>query len=194
MANFNAVAVRFGRPGLLRIAPLGTAEPTAYDDAWPAGWIPLGYTSEGSVFNNELTSDTVEVAEELDVFARVTTGRNASVEAALAEKTYQNLTVAYNGGILEDTELGSDWEFEPPDLGAETRIMMGWDEVYDPTQNELRIIFRQVYAGGTVAMENRKGNVKSVIPVTFFLEKPATGKPVFKILGSPELNPARATS
>ncbi len=138
------------------------------------------------------------------MFARVTTGRNASVEAALAEKTYQNLLIAYNGGIIGAPDAadgtpqfygttpgtGTDWEFEPPELGAEVRIMVAWDEVYEPANNKLRIIFRKVYAGGTVAIENRKGTTKSVIPVTFFLEKPDDGKPVFKIMGAAELNPA----
>ena len=193
MVDFHAAAVRFGKPGKLYIAPLesapgvATTEPTAVDDAWPTGWVPLGYTDEGSVFNYELSVDNVEVAEELDPIARVTTGRDASVEFALAELTYRNLTIAFNGGIVAGD--GLEWEFEPPDLGNEQRVMVGWDASFDPLTNDLRMIFRRCLQGGSLGIENRKGTTKSVIASTFQLEKPLDGQPLLKIMGSGVLNP-----
>ncbi len=185
--DFNAAAVRFGKPGKLYIAPLGTDEPATYNDAWPAGWVPLGYTDEGSAFNYEISTDNVEVAEELDVLARVTTGRDASIEFALAELTYKNLSIAFNGGIIVGD--GAAWEFEPPDLGNEQRVMIGWDALKNPANNDLRMIFRQCLQGGSIGIENRKGATKSTITANFQLEKPATGKKLLKINGSGVLNP-----
>jgi len=190
MADFNAAAVRFGMPGILRIAPLGTTEPTDENDAWPSGWVPLGYTSEGSVFNYSISTDNVEVAEELDILSRVTTGRDGNVEFALAEVTYKNLMIAFNGGVIASSALGSAWSFEPPDLGTETRVMLGWDANVTTANNDLRMIFRQCLQGGSVALENRKGSTKQVITQQFQLEKPATGLKPFKILGADTLNPA----
>lgn len=187
MADFNPAAVRFGKPGKLYIAPLGTAEPASYDDAWPAGWVPLGYTDEGSAFNYEISTDNVEVAEELDVLARVTTGRDASVEFALAELTYKNLTVAFNGGIVVGD--GQDWEFEPPDLGNEQRVMLGWDAMRIVANNDFRMIFRQCLQGGSLGIENRKGATKSTISANFQLEKPASGAKLLRIIGAGALNP-----
>lgn len=189
---FHSAAVRFGKPGLLRIAPLGTAEPTSAVAAWPSGWVPLGYTDTGSAFHYSITTANVEVAEELDILARVTTGRDASVEVALAEITFRNLTLAFNGGVVSGTGVGDDsaWSFEPPDLGSETRIMLGWDALRVTADNDLRIIFRQCLQGGSVALENRKGNVKQTITANFQLEKPATGAKLLKIYGAPALNPA----
>ena len=187
MADFNAAAVRFGKPGKLYIAGLGTAEPTTTTAPWGAGWIPLGYTDEGSAFNYEVSTDNVEVAEELDVLARVTTGRDASVEFALAEITKRNLNIAFNGGIILGD--GTAWEFEPPDLGDETRVMLGWDAMPTVANNDLRMIFRQCLQGGSIGLENRKGATKSTITSTFQLEKPATGKKLLKIMGAATLNP-----
>jgi hypothetical protein len=187
VADFNAAAVRFGKPGKLRIAPLGTDEPASYNDAWPAGWVPLGYTDEGSAFNYEISTDNVEVAEELDVLARVTTGRDASVEFALAELTYKNLSIAFNGGIIVGD--GGDWEFEPPDLGLEQRVMIGWDAQRVETDNDLRMIFRQCLQGGSIGIENRKGATKSTISANFQLEKPASGLKLLRIIGAGVLNP-----
>lgn len=186
MADFNALAVRFGKPGKLFIAALGTTEPTTVTAAWPAGWVPLGYTDEGSAFNYELSKDNVEVAEELDILARVTTGRDASVEFALAEITKRNLTIAFNGGIVLGDGLA--WTIEPPDLGSEASVMLGWDAMPTVGSNDLRIIFRQCSNGGSLGLENRKGATKSTLAMNFQLEKPATGK-ILKILGAAALNP-----
>ena len=190
MADFNAAAVRFGKPGKLYVAPIGSTEPADHTAAWDAAWVPLGYTDEGSVFNYEISVDAVEVAEELDPIARVTTGRDASIEFALAELTFKNLTLAFNGGIIADVDSGSAWEFEPPDLGNETRVMLGWDAFNDPAVNDLRMIFRRCLQGGSLGIENRKGTTKSIIPATFQLEKPLDGTKILKIMGADTLNPA----
>lgn len=187
MPDFNAAAVRFGKPGKLFIAPLGTTEPTTTTAVWPTGWVPLGYTSEGSAFNYEISTDNVDVAEELDVLARVTTGRDASVEFALAEVTKRNLSIAFNGGVIAGDGLA--WSFEPPDLGSETRVMLGWDANPTVANNDLRWIFRQCLQGGSVGLENRKGTTKQTITVNFQLEKPATGLKILKVLGAGTLNP-----
>ncbi len=187
MADFNAAAVRFGKPGKIYAAPLGTTEPTTAVDAWPAGWVPLGYTAEGSSFNYEITTEDVEVAEELDILARVTTGRDATVEFALAEVTKRNLTIAFNGGIVLGDGLA--WTFEPPDLGLETRLMVGWDAIPTVASNDLRMIFRQCLQGGSLTLENRKGATLSTITAQMKLEKPLTGDKLLKILGAAALNP-----
>jgi len=196
VADFHAAAVRFGKPGKLYIAPIETApgtptvEPTDTVTAWDAAWVPLGYTDEGSVFNYEVSMDNVEVAEELDPLARVTTGRDASIEFALAEITQRNLMIAFNGGILEGD--GLKWEFEPPDLGNEQRVMIGWDAVGTVANNDLRMIFRRCLQGGSIGLENRKGTQKSLISANFQLEKPLDGRPLLKILGGANLNPTIA--
>lgn len=187
MADFNAAAVRFGKPGKIYIANPGTAEPAAVNDPWPAGWTPLGYTDEGSAFNYEISTDNVEVAEELDVLARVTTGRDASVEFALAEMTYRNLAIAFNGGII--VADGQEWEFEPVDIGDEVRVAIGWDASKTVASNDLRFIFRQCFNGGSLSIENRKGVTKSTLGVNFQLEKPANGQKILRIVGGGNLNP-----
>jgi len=190
MVDFQAAAVRFGKPGKLWAAGLTATEPVDEKTAWGVGWICLGYTTEGSVINYEITLDNVEVAEELDVFARVTTGRDASVEMALAEMTLKNLNIVFNGGIIPDAaQDGAAWEVEPPDMGDESRIMLGWDAYPDAADNDLRFIFRQCLQGGSVSIANRKGTELSTLPANFQLEKPATGKKLFKIMGAGALNP-----
>jgi len=197
VVNFHAAAVRFGKPGLLMIAPIDdggaipvpTPEPDTETEPWGPEWVPLGYTDEGSVFNYEISIDNVEVAEELDPIARVTTGRDASIEFALAEITKRNLNIAFNGGIITGGG-GASWVFEPPELGDEQRVMIGWDAFTDPARNDLRMIFRRCLQGGSIGMENRKGTQKQLIASSFQLEKPLDGKPILKIMGGANLDPA----
>lgn len=202
--DFHAAAVMFGKPGILRVAAVGTAEPTDSTSAWPTGWYALGYTAEGSAFNYNISVDNVDVAEELDVFARVTTGRDASVEFALAEMTYRNLMLAFNGGVVTVAEVGTTGygaviDFEPPDLGNETRVAIGWDSTSNigaSGTNPLRFIFRQCLQGGSLGIENRKGTAKQTLSMNFQLEKPSigasAGKKVLRILGRNILNPVTA--
>lgn len=197
MANFNPAAVRFGRPGVLYVATVGTSEPDDVHSAPGTGWYPMGYTDTGSQFSYSITIENVEVAEELDVFARVTTGRDASVEFALAEITKRNLHMVFNGGIVLGD--GTAWEFDPPEMGYETRIAIMWDALNSygatpsATTNDLRFIFRQCLQTGSLAIENRKGTTKQTLSATFGLEKPVVGSgdetKVLRILGAGVLNP-----
>lgn len=189
MADFHPAAVRFGKPGKLYIAALGSTEPTNVSSAWNAAFVALGYTEEGSAFTSELSTEDVGVAEELDPIAVATTGRVSSVNVALAEITKRNLSIALNGGTIV-TPDGQNWTFEPPDTGSETRYMLGWDASADPAVNDLRFLFRRVLTVGNLDMGNRKGAAKSTLSVTFRLEKPSDGvsKP-FKVFGAGTLNP-----
>jgi len=189
VVDFHAAAVRFGKPGILRVAPLGSLEPTDAVSTWDTAWVSLGYTEEGSTFNYNVQTAPVDVAEELDHLAYATTGREGSVAFSLAEMTKRNLTVVYNGGVIAGGGAAA-WTFEPPDLGAELRIMMGWDAVTQTASNDLRFIFRQCFQGGQSAINNRKGAALAGLAATFNMEKPATGKRLFEVFGAAALDPA----
>lgn len=166
-------------PGTLMVASLGTAEPAPSIPfpAWPTGWWALGYTEEGSSFSYESSSEPVEVAEELDPIFTVPTGRNATVSFSSAEPTQANLRMALNGGVstIVDPVTGSAVVFEPPDMGDEVRIMLG----YQSETGDERWIWRQCYQTGSVESSRSKGASKTLLPMTFSLEKPETGKKLF---------------
>lgn len=178
MARGTPGALALG-PGILYVGPLGTTEPTDLTTAWAtvdADWTALGYTDEGSEFTYSLDTDDVEVAEEVDKVSTQTTGRASGVNFALAEITATNLQRAMNGGTVT-TGTGMV-TFEPPDLGDEQRIMIGW-ESEDGTE---RWVYRQCFNKGDISMARRKGAAKATIPCEFDLEKPATGAKIFKAM------------
>src|SRR6266436_5563661 len=92
-------------PGYLFWAPLATTVPamtvvaSKFTDAWPAGWIVIGPTLEGSTFNYQLNLQDVYVAEFFDPVLWAPTTRKGSIAMALASITLTNLSRAFNTGL-----------------------------------------------------------------------------------------------
>lgn len=163
-------------PGTLRWAPLGSTEPVDLTAAWAAPWVEIGYTEEGSEISYEISTEPVEVAEELEALFNKTTGRSGSVSFAMAENTIRNLVLAFNGGRVTKTGTAPNeiWTYEPPNPGEEVRIMLG----FESEDKQERWVFRQCFQGGTVSVGRRKGADRVTIPVEFRLEKPSgTARP-----------------
>lgn len=170
-------------PGFLYWAPLGSTLPTntvagsVFTDAWPAAWLLFGATDEGSEFSFSPATDDVEVAEYYDPVAVVSTGREISISFDLAQVHATNLKRALNGGTLTTSGAGATLlsEYSPPEVGQETRAMIGW-EAQDSTE---RLILFQAFQTGDVSVSRQKGANKATLPVEFRAEKPS-GNPPFK--------------
>lgn len=190
---FDGSRVKVG-PGTLYAAPLGTAEPVSLTGAWPSGWAALGYTDQGSTFSIQPTSEDTTVEEEAWPVGSSITAYVGGVEFAMAELTQRNYLVALNGGIGSSQLAaatgtnadGSLW-VEQPDIGAEVRLMLGWDALpKGATSGDAygRFIFRQCLQTGNVQESHRKSpsSGKTILPVSFKLEKPAGKQPFRRLL------------
>ena len=165
--------------GILRTAPLGTAEPTTLTSAYATGWVELGGTEEGSAFSSETTTEDIYFAERLDRIKVVSTNRVMGVGVSLGEITAKNLEYAFNGGTIVTGTVGAPLTFvtfEPPDVGSEVRRMLAWDS----EDGQERWLFRQVFNGGAIEMARRKAPDKTLIPCNFALELPPSGAKPFK--------------
>lgn len=183
MVRGNPANIALG-PGILKIAPLGTAGPANLDDAWVAAWTDLGYTNDGSTQSIAPAYEDVEVAEELEALDSIQTGRVLSVSFTLAENTSQNLKAALNGGTVTFTTVGGGvtrafTKFEPPALGVETHVMIGF-EAEDGLE---RIFWRDCKQVGTVETARRKGAEKAGIPCEFRAYTPTSGPPFTRLSG-----------
>lgn len=185
MVRGNPTNIALG-PGILYTAPLGSTLWANLDDVWPVAWTALGYTNDGSSQSIAPAYDDVEVAEELEPLDSVPTGRVITVAFTLAELTAKNLKMALNGGTVVFTaeDAGPPIErafttFEPPDLGIETHVMLGFE-----SEDHLeRIVWRDCKQTGTVETARRKGADKAGIPAEFRVYKPATGTSFTRISG-----------
>lgn len=173
-------------PGFLFWAPLATAEPahaalaSTYDlDVWPAAWINLGATEDGSKFKYSTTVEKIEVAEFFDPVRWQTTGREGSFAFSLANYTLNNVKRVFNGGTLATVSgaaatLSSSWT--PPSPGAEVRAMLGWESL----DHTVRAVVYQAINSGDVELEFAKAPKKAVLPCEFKFEIPASGIPFKK--------------
>lgn len=197
MGVFNANNVKIG-PGTLYAAPLGTAEPISVTGAWPAAWLPLGFTDQGSSFAFGPTVAAVEVEELFWPISQAITAYSGKLSFVLAETTRQNLALSLNAGIGSATVAasqganadGSLWQ-EPPAQGSEVRVMLGWDSIplagTSSSDPFTRLIVRQALQVGMVTRTARKGNNKSMFAVDFALEFPKTNLQPFRFIDEPNL-------
>jgi hypothetical protein len=168
-------------PGYLFRAPIGTADPTwtvassVFSDAWPAAWVPMGATNEGSTFNYTTNVEPVEVAEFFDAIKQVTVSREGSFAMALADVTASHLAWSLNkaAGVPSGTGATTMNVVEPPSPGGEVRCMIGWESL----DNTVRLICRQVINASAIEIGFRKGADKSLIPMEFQFEVPVGAQP-----------------
>jgi hypothetical protein len=171
-------------PGILWMAPLGTAAPTntvaasVFTDVPAAAYVLLGATEEGSAFSYSSTVEAIRVAEFFDPIKYATTERQGNMAFNLADVTLQNLKRALNGGtgaITPTSGTGATTlsQYEAPTPGNEVRTVLLW-ESRDAT---MRIYMRQVIQGGELTMAFRKAPAIAVIPCQFSFEKPTAAEP-----------------
>jgi hypothetical protein len=171
-------------PGYLFIAPLASTEPTntvagsVFTDSWPAAWLPLGATEDGSEFTYGSTVEAITVAEFFDPIKYATTERHGTIAFNLANFALSNFQRALNGGVAaltatSGTGATSLFKVEPPNPGSEVRCMIGWESL----DNTVRLVCRQTIQGGEVTSAFRKAPSLAVIPCTFNLEKPTSAQP-----------------
>ena len=172
--NGNAKNVKHG-PGWLYLAPVGFSEaaitaPTVNLKTILA-LVPVGYTEEGSSVSIAPSFENIEVAEELDPIDVVPTGRETTVGWACAEVTARNISLAFNGGVIE-TAAGHV-TFEPPasdDEAVHTAI------VWQSFKKDEIWVYRDCVQTGSATLDRRKGTQKTTIPLEFRVLKPSDGR------------------
>jgi hypothetical protein len=169
----NPASLQLGA-GYLYAAPIGTTEPTDLS-AWPAGWVKLGYTSDGSTHTVEVSFEEIIVAEEIDPVFMEPSKRKTTVDFELAEITATNLQRVHNGGTI--TVGGSAITFDPPSItGTLTRIMLGWDAFH----GDERVIFRKCIQMKAIATDRKKAPKYATLPASYFAEVPGGGLAPFR--------------
>ncbi|MDL4812819.1 phage tail tube protein [Actinomadura opuntiae] len=169
-------------PGFLFYAPLGSVLPDntvtngKFTDPWPEAWKPIGITKEGHEFSVEPDTDNVEVAEYLETLQYVTTGREIGMNFEIARITSSLMKVAMNGGTITSTGTGTDQlnQYTPPEIGEETRLMLGWESNYF---NE-RLVIPKAFQQGNVTVARQKGADNATLPTEFRCER-LQGEPPF---------------
>ncbi len=157
-------------PGVLYWAPIGTALPAntaaggAYIDLWATAgpWVALGMTETGSDLTLQLTASPIMAAERLEPLAYRSTDRTTQVMFALKGFTATNLARTLNGAVTTVTGTGAttSTQVDPPQLGNETRSMIGWESA----DSTVRWVAFQVLNSGSVKMGFVKVPATTTLP------------------------------
>lgn len=162
-AGGNTANIALG-PGRLYYAPLGTAEPTNCSTALPVAWKVVGYTEEGTTVETEISSEGIEVAEEMDPVLWVQTKRMTRVNVSMAEVAISRLALAMGAGA---TRADDATFFEFPTPANFVGVMLVWDSLDVPDATNRRWIFRSVFPNGNISIARKKAPNNTFIPVTF---------------------------
>ena len=159
--------------GTLYVAPIGTAEPLSITGAFAGGWIPLGYTLDGTIFTSGSTTSNLEVAEEYYPLTTIVTEKVSMVDFKLSQITAVNMSYAMNGGTTSVVGGGGGVTFDPPAPGTEVRVMLAWQSL-DSTE---RYVWRQCFQTAATARNMQKTVPQATLNCSFNLEKPSGLQP-----------------
>jgi hypothetical protein len=162
MANADAITV--AGDGTVRVAPVGTTQPTTPTGAPAAGWVDLGYVSEdGVTFTDSKDIEDVLAWQSFYPVRKIVTGKEATLAFVLREWDERTIPLAFGGGTLSSPSAGV-WRYVPPEPGTlDLRAMMiDWQ---DGAKNYRLIIPRGLV---TEAVEsNLTRTAAADLPITF---------------------------
>lgn len=154
----------------------GTVAGSVFTDAWPAAWVPVGVTRDGSQFSYEITTEDIEVAEYKDPVETDEVSRAIGIAFDLAQITNRSYLMAWNGGTSV-TVSGSGatllTRIGPPALGQSVKTMIGW-ESEDGTE---RFVWYEALQSGNISSANQKSPNYKSLPLTFKVTQPDVGDP-----------------
>lgn len=174
VGSVNPLLIKTG-PGLIRYAPLATAIPTlsaagsVITGAWTS-WVAVGSTDEGLTFSESTDTEDITVAESLYPVRTVTTSKSMTVAFNLSQIDTLNWKLASNGGTVVHTGTGATAldTYVPPLVGAEVRVMLGFQS-YDDTE---AFVWPQVFNSGGFETARSTFSTKAGLPVSFSVELP----------------------
>lgn len=173
MAEPDATQVIAG-PGLIYVAPLGTALPIfdahgEYPVVWPSGWVAAGYTDAGIDETYTPTIKEVTVDEEAAPVLDILEKESYAISCHLAEATLENLNNAIAASTFTNDTAN---EFKSVAVGSKPIVyrMVGVQGPAPGTNLARVILIRKAVAKAAVQMKMTRKD-KVVIPVTFEARK-----------------------
>ncbi len=161
-------------PGVAYYAIGGTTLPAntvvggAFTDAWPAAWLPVGMTMDGTEVHPSVTVSQITAAEQIDPIAYRTTDRATTVQLSLMNFTATMLSYALNGAakVVTGATTTTLTTVTPPQPGLELRYMFGWESV----QHDVRFFAFQTINSGDLGINLKKAPSAAALALTLNLE------------------------
>ncbi len=182
MANGSLVAPQLlTDPGFLYAAIIGSTLPVCtvaggvFTDTWPAAWVMLGMTEQGTDIDITTTVSPILGAETVTPLVYRTTDVTGTVTFDLKSFTATNLARAFNGATTTVTGSAATTltQIDPPAPGTEVRMMIGLESL----DSTFRWVGFQTINATDIKLAFQKAPKNTNIPCKLMLEKPATTQP-----------------
>jgi hypothetical protein len=162
MANADSITVAGN--GTVRVAPVGSTQPTTPTASPAAAWLDLGYTNEdGVTFTESKEIEDILAWQSFYPVRKIITGKEATLAFSLEEWDERSIPLAFGGGTVTSPSAGV-WRYEPPapetiDLRA---MMIDWQ---DGIKNYRLIVPRGLVTESVETNLTRTG--AALLPITF---------------------------
>lgn len=164
--------------GTVRVAPVGSTQPTNPTSAPVAAWVDLGYvTEDGATFTDSKEIEDVLAWQSFYPVRKIVTAKEATLAFSLRQWNEATVKLAFGGGTITNPSLGV-WKFVPPDPETldERALMLDWQD----GDKNYRLIFPKGLV--TEAVETQLVRTGSAeLPITFSAV-PATGDDAYILL------------
>lgn len=180
----NSLEVLVGT-GTLYTAPTGTAFPVDPSVAPSGTWVDIGYSEEGWSFNAEVTTEEVEVAEEIDPLDILATKREIHLIGQAAQVSLENLKLALGQGTVA-TAAGppATKSYVPGSTGDLARVALLFRGKAPTVAGVAKVRDVQMSFAvpvGAVELASKKAPEKQLIGCDFRVVK-VTGTDLFKMI------------
>lgn len=174
----NSDEIVVGANGTVRVAPVGTTQPTNPTSSPVAAWIDLGYVNEdGATFTDSKDIEDINSWQSFYPTRKVVTGKEATISFALQQWNENSVPLAFGGGSVTNPSVGV-WRYAPPDPSVidYRALMLDWTD----GSKHYRLIFPKGLV--TEAVETQLVRTDSAeLPITF-AAVPATGADPYILL------------
>lgn len=170
--------------GKIMVAPVGTTSPLDADDAWPAGWVDLGYANEdGVTVTPGLETEDIPAWQTPYPIRTVVTTRRLTVAFVLRQWNKDTVRLALGGGTitaLTAPQTGHKYSPPAPEFLDERELGIEW---VDGTK-QYRWIVPKVILREDVEIQLQRGDAAN-LPLNFGLLAPASGDPWYLLSNDP---------
>jgi hypothetical protein len=183
MAEPDATQIVAG-PGLLYVAPLGTALPSEVGPGeipvvWPAGWLAVGYTEAGIDMVYTPSIKLLTVDEETAPVGDILTTEKFTIAAILAEVTLENLNRAISASSLTVDGVNGIKSVQGGSLALKY-VMVGVQGPAPGTNKARTCILEKAISMQALSMKMQRTSM-TTFPVTFDARK-LSGRPLFEFV------------
>lgn len=162
-----------GGNGQVYVAPLGTALPTTTTGALNAAFLGLGYlTEDGVSWSVARETQDFPAWQSFDPVRTAMTGRTVQATFSLQQWNEDTVPLAFGGGAITGTTPNYKYELPDPEQGTDERSVV--IDVQDGTET-IRFVLPRGLVVESVETQFQRG-ATAVLPITFKLLKPSTGK------------------